>query len=108
MKKLIGFSLVMVFVLGFSTASMAQGRFYDRREHNQRSRIRQGIRSGELTRRETRGLVRQQGRIARSERRVERDGVVTYRERARLDRRLDRANRNIYRQKHDRQDRNPW
>lgn len=105
MKKLFSFSLMVVCILALSGISMAQGRHYDRREHRQRDRIRQGVRSGELTRRESARLGRQQINIRRYERRVERDGVVTFRERARLDRRLDRANRNIYRQKHDRQDR---
>jgi hypothetical protein len=105
MKKLIGFSLALVFVLGLSTVSMAQGRFYDRRQHNQRDRIRQGLRNGEITRYEAGRLARQQAGIRRYERRAERDGVVTFRERARLDNRLDRASRSIRRQKHDRQDR---
>lgn len=56
----------------------------DAREQNQRERIAQGIRSGELTRPETRRLVR---------------GEV------RLHRHADRMSRRIYRQKHDIQSR---
>jgi len=105
MKKLFSISLVVVCLAGLSTVSMAQGRRYDRREYRQTQRIRQGIRSGELTRYEAARLTRQQANIRRYERRAERDGVVTFRERARLDNKLDRSRRNIHRQKHDRQDR---
>lgn len=105
MKRLFSFSLVLVCLFGLSAVSMAQGRHYDRREHRQTQRIRQGVRSGELTRHEAARLAHQQANIRRYERRAERDGVVTFRERARLDNKLDRSRRNIYRQKHDRQDR---
>jgi hypothetical protein len=91
--------------LGLSVASMAKTPRINYREHHQQARIRQGIRSGELTRVEAARLEAQQARIRVSERFARVDGYVTRRERARLDRELDRASRNIYRQKHDRQDR---
>ncbi len=75
------------------------------REHNQRERIAQGVRSGELTRIETRRLVRGEVQLHRHERRAKSDGVVTGAERIRLDRHADRMSGRIYRQKHDRQDR---
>ncbi len=73
----------------------------DRRENRQSRRIRHGVRSGSLTRRETRHLAAQQARIRRHERRVKADGVVTARERASLQRQENRASRNIYRKKHN-------
>ena len=77
----------------------------DKRQQIQKHRIGQGVRSGELTGRETLGLARQQGRVHRMERRAKSDGNVTKRERVRLHRAENRASRNIYRQKHDRQKR---
>lgn len=81
----------------------------NRRQDYQRDRIRNGIRSGELTRGEARRLIDQQRRIERYEYRSRRDGRgLDYRERQRLDRMLDRSGRDIYRQKNDRQDRDRY
>lgn len=49
----------------------------DRREARQSERIREGVRSGELTRGETRQLVRGQRHVHRMEARAKADGVVT-------------------------------
>jgi hypothetical protein len=96
-------------------AGLAHGNKYrrsyniNRRQDYQRDRIRNGIRSGELTREESRRLIGQQRRIERYEYRSRRDGGgLDYRERRRLDRMLDRSNRDIFRQKHDRQDRDRY
>lgn len=75
----------------------------DQRQQNQAARIRAGIASGELTRAETRRLVRGQQHVRRLERRAEADGDVTLRERARLEHAADVQSRRIYRQKHDAQ-----
>jgi hypothetical protein len=77
----------------------------DRREHNQRERIEQGVRSGELTRPETRRLVAGQRALRLDERAAKADGIVTARERARLQHEADVQSRRIYRQKHDAQTR---
>ena len=96
----------------FRLTGLAQGnrcRRYDninRREYYQRDRIRDGIRSGELTRGEAYRLINQQRRIESYERRSRLDdGRLDWQERRRLDQMLDRSNRDIYREKHDRQDR---
>jgi hypothetical protein len=81
----------------------------NRREYFQRDRIRDGIRSGELTRGEANRLINQQRRIESFERRSRfDDGRLDWRERQRLDRMLDRSSRDIYREKNDRQDRNRY
>jgi hypothetical protein len=98
MKRIVGFLLSGILVLGLSTVSMAGINYRERREQQ---RIGQGIRSGELTRREAERLEAQQARIRVDERFARADGHVGPRERARLDRELDRASRDIYRQKHD-------
>ncbi|HEX5000477.1 MAG TPA: hypothetical protein VFY29_19800 [Terriglobia bacterium] len=77
----------------------------DTREQNQRERIRQGVRSGELTKSETRRLVKEEARIRRTETRARKDGEITLQERLKLDRQLDKASRDIFKEKHDKQDR---
>ena len=104
MKRLVGVLLSAALLLGLSAVSFAG---INRREYRDQQRIRQGIRSGELTRREAGRLEAEQARIRVNERYTRRDGYISPRERARLDRELDRASRDIYRQKHDGQDRNP-
>ena len=81
----------------------------NRREYSQRIRIRDGIRSGELTRGEAYRLINQQRRIESYERRSRwDDGRLDWQERRRLDRMLDRSSRDIYREKNDRQDRDRY
>lgn len=110
MKKLhgLGFAALLL-VLGLSADSFAQnGKYHtiNKRQRNQQGRIYNGINSGELTRREAYRLEQQQYRINRTEQRFRNSGdKLTWRERYILDQRQDRASRNIYRQKHDRQDR---
>lgn len=73
----------------------------DRRQDNQHDRIRQGIRSGELTRGETRGLRQDQREIRQEEREYRSDGKLTRDERRDLHQDLNQASRDIYEQKHD-------
>lgn len=75
----------------------------DRREHHQAHRLAQGVKSGELTRPETRRLARGEVRLHRNEARAKSDGVVTARERARLQHEANVESSRIYRQKHDAQ-----
>ena len=106
---LAGAALAGALMFAAAPTAEAQGRRtpgINRREANQKHRIQQGVHSGELTRRETARLAAEQARIRALERRARADGEVTARERARLQRGLNRSSRHIYRQKHDRQDRN--
>lgn len=77
------------------------------RERREQERIRQGERSGELTRREAERLEAEQARIRVDEAYARRSGDgLTAKERARLERELNRSSKDIYKQKHDGQDRN--
>lgn len=110
MKKLLGLGFAsLLLVLGLAADSFAQNGKYqtiNKRQRNQQNRIYNGINSGELTRREAYRLQRNQYQINRMEQRFRRSGNgLSWRERYILDNRQDRASRNIYRQKHDRQDR---
>lgn len=75
------------------------------RQNNQRDRIQQGVRSGELTRRETRGVVEEQRDVRQLERAYKSDGELTGAERRDLHHEQNQASRDIYDQKHDAQDR---
>ncbi|HEX8633726.1 MAG TPA: hypothetical protein VF703_06185 [Pyrinomonadaceae bacterium] len=105
---------LFVAALAFPLAPPAQAghpncisRSVNARQGRQHARIRQGVRSGELTRRETREIAARQAAIRTDEAFFRRSGgEFTARERARVQRELRQASRNIYRQKHDGQDRN--
>ena len=72
------------------------------RQYRQQQRIFNGVKSGELTGRETYRLERREGRIASYEARSRADGGgLSGRERYRIERMQDRTSRSIYRQKHD-------
>ena len=87
----------------YSTSSMAV--MINEQQHNQQARIQQGVVSGELTKRETVRLSKQQIKIQRKEMRFKSDGQFTKKERALVQRDLNRQNKAIYRQKHDQQQR---
>lgn len=112
LKRLLAPALIVgaLFVPLAGTASAHQPRHprsVNARERRQERRIHQGVRNGELTRREAVSLQRQQARIRVNEAYARRSGGrFTARERARIRREENRASRRIYRQKHDRQDRN--
>lgn len=75
------------------------------RQRVQRHRIKQGVRSGELTRAETRTLAVRKMHNRRNIRRAASDGVITRRERKEIRRDQRRTSRVIYRKKHNRRDR---
>ena len=72
---------------------------------NDRRRIKQGVRSGELTRSETRRVVHQQRAIRQDVRQAKSDGVVTPAEKREIKQEKRKADRTIYRKKHNRRDR---
>lgn len=72
------------------------------RQHQQQSRIYQGVRNGQISRREYRRLEHQEASIAREEYRFRHnDGHLGPRERARLQHRLNDASQDIYRARHN-------
>lgn len=77
-----------------------------KRQHEQQQRIRQGIRSDELTRGEVRSLEKDQRSINREIRESRSDGVVTRAERRDIRQEQNQASRHIFRAKHNRRDRN--
>ena len=89
----------------WSGRSATGGDRVDARQARQANRIRDGVRSGDLTRREASALRGQQRGIRQMERHARADGRVTPRESRRLERAQDRASRSISHQRHDRQQR---
>jgi hypothetical protein len=97
-----------VVVVLFLMCSMCMGAFaqdktpvVDQREKNQQERIKEGVKSGELTPAETRRLEMQQGKIKADELNAKSDGVVTPKERSKLKYEQNRTSRNIHRKKHN-------
>ena len=98
----------IISVLGFALTigSVLQAESIRHEQHQQRQRINQGIRSGELTRPEASRLYSRQAGLQWRAARDRRDGGgMTWMERNKLQSQQNRLSRSIYRQKHDRQDR---
>ncbi|MBL7816780.1 MAG: hypothetical protein JNL70_17295 [Saprospiraceae bacterium] len=104
MKKIL---VAALFVCGFAMASNAQSTpKVDQRQQNQKERIKEGVKSGELTKKEAKHAVKAQKNIKHAENKAKADGVVTPKERAKLDHKQDKASQKIAKNKHDKQDRN--
>ncbi|HEY0682945.1 MAG TPA: hypothetical protein VGD45_11490 [Steroidobacter sp.] len=104
-KSRISLVLVMVGVMGVAGLSQAEAGDRDprvnARQQNQHQRVRQGVRSGELTRHEVGSLAREQRDIRQLERAYKSDGQLTRAERVDLHREQNQASRDIYKAKHD-------
>ena len=83
--------------------SIAAPRQVNQRLENQQDRINQGIKSGELTRKEAGNLEAKDARIKNNERfdRKQDNGKLTPADRKSLNKQLNKASRNIYRDKHN-------
>ena len=75
----------------------------DQRQTNQEKRIQQGVKSGELNKRETARLEKREGKLQADKEKAAADGKVTKKERQQLNREANRDSKAIYRQKHDAQ-----
>lgn len=94
--------LTIGLVFTFSLAASAQNTpGVDKREKNQKQRIVNGVKSGDLGFKETAKLLKQQAEIRKFERKAKADGTVTLGERVRLHRELNQAGRNINRKKNN-------
>lgn len=98
--------LLLAVALTSVTASLASAHpstpRVDRRQAMQHSRIREGVRSGELTPGERSRLRAGQRHVRRIERRAIADGSMSRHERRHLERAQDRQSRRIARLKHNR------
>ena len=96
-------AIALVSALTLTAASQAQE--IQQRKYNQQARIANGVRSGELTHRETRRLEHQEHAINHEERnmRAVNGGHLTRGDRAVLNHQQNAESRRIYNQKHDAQ-----
>ena len=102
MEKYFVMILVLIFIGGNAYAQNATPRVRQR-QVNQQQRINEGVRSGELTKREAVRMEALQAKIQHDKKVAKSDGVVTPDERTKLNREQNVASRKIYRQKHDAQ-----
>ncbi len=98
-KKTVLFSLALIFTGSVFAGTPA----VDKREKNQKQRIAQGVKSGELTAKETVRLAKGQKELRQMERRAKADGIVTTKERARLHNKANKESAKIKHNKHDKQ-----
>jgi hypothetical protein len=100
MKKLLVVVALVALGLGSVTAQTATPHA-TKRQLKQQARIKEGVKSGELTPGETRRLERQQAKIQHDKKVAKSDGTVTPAERAKIAHEQNRASRRIYRLKHN-------
>ncbi len=98
MRKLVILTFIMMISL-FLSVNMTQAGRVGNRQVKQQNRIHQGLKSGELTKKEALRLEREQRRIQKTKREAIKDGELTPKERLRLERQQNRASRHIYRSK---------
>lgn len=99
MKNLIYAAAIAVF-LSLAASPALAGPIHHR-QMNQRARIHQGVRCGQLTRWETRSLAHQQKRIQHAKRQAWADGRMNQRERTRIRNLQNQAGERIHRMKHN-------
>lgn len=75
----------------------------DQRQANQEQRIQQGVKSGELNKKEAARLEKGQAKVQRMETKAMADGKMTKKERTAIEKEQDRQSRKIKREKHDKQ-----
>jgi hypothetical protein len=108
MKKILKSLFIIAMLIGviqFSSHAQLVTPGINAKQLRQESKIRQGVKSGELTRRETKGLILEQKQVKLMKRAAKADGKVTRRERKVLRNKQRSADYHIYRQKHDGQSR---
>ena len=108
MKTLTVAALALIATSAAASAYDSRDARVDRREAIQERRIQEGVRSGDITRREYRQLEAEQSRIRALERNAKQDGHIDRREAAALDRAQDAARRHISAEKHDGERRGYW
>jgi hypothetical protein len=107
MKRIAVITVIAALSIGATSIANAGDRDprVNPRQYNQQARIRQGVRSGELTPHEAHKLEREQRGIRKEERQYKSDGQLSAAERKDLHQDLNQASRDIREQKHDGQER---
>ncbi len=95
---------IVAFALSVSTVN-AQNTIKGKAK-NERQRIKQGVKSGELTKAEAKNVINDQKEIRQDVKAAKSDGTVTKEERKDIKQDQRQASRKIYRKKHNNRDRN--
>jgi len=90
-----------ILFVGFTLQMDAQRDFRGSCHPNKKERIKDGIKSGELTRPEVRPLAHQNRNLNRAKKHALADGKITKAEKRQLRKLKKQQNRNLYHQKHD-------
>lgn len=98
--------LLTAFILFSLIAAGANAQTIRQKGKNQRARIKEGVKSGELTKAEAVNLAKDQKEIRQDVKEARADGVVTKEERKDIKQEQRQASRKIYRKKHNLRDRN--
>lgn len=99
--KRIQYFLVATALVFLLTNTAWAGDRSQHRQKNQKHRIHQGVRKGQITKREVTHLARQQRSIERYRNHALRDGTLSRGEGRRLNHLQDRASSSIYRNRHN-------
>ena len=104
LKKFAAAALLLALAVpAFAQGPLGETPGLDKREAKMQRRIDQGKTSGALTDKEAARLEKREANLKRAEERAKADGTVTREERARLNKKADRLDKDIYREKHDKQ-----
>lgn len=107
MKQLLLILTTITFFASFAFADHHEGKGHmnhaDRmhRQKNQNKRIRQGVKSGQLTKEETLKLRKQQLEIREKKLQMRADGKIDKEERKEIQKDLKQSSKDIYAEKHD-------
>src|SRR5256885_1500448 len=100
------FTTMLAIGVGANAAGIRDPRV-NARQRNQQGRIAEGVRSGELTKSEAKGLEKEERNIRVEERQFKSDGKLTADERQKLHSDLNKTSKDIYSEKHDADVRSP-
>ena len=95
--------LVLVLMLTMCQISFGQ---INKRQQKQDKRVDQGVKSGEITKKEKAQIEMKQAKIQHMENQARADGKVTKKEKATITKEQNEANRQINRKKTNKKDRN--
>ena len=105
MKNLVLIIMIFGFTVTGMFAQSTKTPKINKKQKVQVAKIKQGVKSGELTRVETKRLMKQEAKLQRKKKIAKADGVVTPKERKQLHKEAKKLDAKIYKQKHDKQKR---
>jgi hypothetical protein len=105
MKNLI-FAVIITIILSAPVLAQTQTPVINEKQKTQQERIKQGIKSGELTKKETKKLEAEQKAIQKDKKLAKADGKVTPVEKKTIIKDQNKASKDIYKLKHNKRNAN--